>query len=42
MSCSRGGRDTGIAAVPREEEATELGLGTMILVYGAGQDVLLD
>lgn len=37
MSCSRGGRDTGVVVVTREEEATELGLGTMIPVYGAGK-----
>lgn len=38
MSCSSGGRDTGIAVVPLEEDATELGLGTMMLAYGAGQN----
>lgn len=38
MSCSSGRRDTGIAVVPLEEDATELGLGTMMLAYGAGQD----
>lgn len=37
MSCSRGGRDTGVVVVTREEEATEVGLGTMIPVYGAGK-----
>lgn len=38
MSCSSGERDTGIPVVPLEEDATELGLGTMMLAYGAGQN----